>query len=117
VKVKNGKRALELTWSASQGPTAYWMCIDVYHCEGGWTHRIQFRKEIPIDTATALKSFTVSKLEAKSGPLDGRFRTAMIERWGGKAFLHVYLVFPPAGQKNAFIVERDIEARFTFGKR
>ena len=42
------------------------------------------------------------------------FATAMVERWGGKAYLHVYVVFPPAGQQNVFFVKRD---GLRFGRR
>ncbi len=116
VRMKDKKSSLELTWASRAGPTDYWSANDVYHCDGGWTHRIQFREEIPPDTAAALKSFAVAALTAEDEPLEGLFPTAMIERWGGRAFLHVYLVFPPAGQQNVFFVHRDFEARFSFGK-
>ena len=116
VRKKDKRDALELTWAVDKAPTTYWMMNDVYRCGGGWTHRIQFRLEIPPATAAALESFEVARLEAKDGPLDGRFPTAMIERWGDRAYLHVYLVFPRAGQQNTFFVKRDIEARFRFVK-
>jgi hypothetical protein len=66
--------------------------------------------------ARALKSFHVAELAAKDGPLQGLYPTAMIERYGGKAFLHVYVVFPAAGQQNVFFVKRDFRARFVFDK-
>jgi hypothetical protein len=90
--------------------------VDVYRCDGGWTHRVAFREQIPVETARKLESFTLGRLTAKDGPLDGRFATAMVERWGGKAYLHVYVVFPPAGQQNVFFVKRDFTARFVFAK-
>ncbi|HZN40953.1 MAG TPA: hypothetical protein VFD82_19260 [Planctomycetota bacterium] len=40
----------------------------------------------------------------------------MIERWGGKAFLLFYLVFPPAGQNNTFFVDRDFKMQLTLAK-
>jgi hypothetical protein len=116
VKQKDGAKALEVSWSSERGPTDWWSCVDVYRCDGGWTHRVAFREKIPVETARKLKTFSVARLVAKDGPLEGRFATAMVERWGGKAFLHVYVVFPPAGQENVFFVKRDFEARFLFGK-
>jgi hypothetical protein len=56
---------------------------------------------------------TVAKLEAKGGPLPGRFPTAMVERWGGEAFLHVYVVFAPGGLP---MDVRDLEAEFVFAR-
>jgi len=116
VRLRDRKDALHVSWQAREAPTKYWMSVDVFHGEGGWTHRIQFREEIPLQTAAALRSFAVLRVEAHDGPLEVRFPTAMIERWGGKAYLHVYLVFPPAGEKNAFFVNRDYDASFRFGK-
>ena len=113
---KDGPRGLELTWSSEKGPVDWWSCVDVYRCDGSWTHRIAFRELIPVETARKLKSFTVGRLTAKDEALDGRFATAMVERWGGKAYLHVYVVFPPAGQQNVFFVKRDFTARFVFPK-
>ena len=80
-----------------------------------WTDRIQFRVEIPGDTAHVLSSFTVSRLEAVGEPIEGLFKTAMIERWGGRAFVHGYLVFPRGTE--TFFQERDIVATFRFGKK
>jgi len=117
IKKKDKRGALELMWAVNQAPTTYWMMNDVYRCGGGWTHRIQFKQEIPVATAAALTSFDLSSVEAKDGPLEALFPTAMIERWGDRAYLHVYVVFPPAGQQNTFFVKRDIEAKFTFGKK
>jgi hypothetical protein len=112
---KDTPKALELTWNADKGPGS-WAGVDVYRCDGGWTHRIALREPIPVETATKLKSFTLAKLAAKDGPLEGRFATAMVERWGGKAYLHVYVVFPPAGQQNVYFVKRDLTAHFVFAK-
>jgi hypothetical protein len=112
---KDGPRGLELTWTSEQGPTG-WSSVDVYRCDGGWTHRIAFKELIPVGTARKLESFSLARLTAKDEPLDGRFATAMVERWGGKAYLHVYVVFPPAGQQNVFFVKRDFTARFVFAK-
>lgn len=115
-KVRDRKDSLDLTWEGKSGPTKYWMANDVYRCDGGWTHRFAFREEIPLKTARELKSLQSCEVTADGKPIEARFRTAMIERWGGKAFLHVYLVFPPAGQQNVYFVEKDLEARLTFKK-
>ena len=116
IRQRDKRAALELTWKSEHGPTKYWSCVDVYRCAGGWTHRIAFRIEIPDDTARALQNFRIERLEAKSGPLQARFPTAMVERWGGRAYLHVYLVFPPEGQENTFFVERDFDVKLTLAK-
>ncbi len=116
VRARERRDRLELTWAAERAPTQYWEMVDVYRCGGGWTHRIQFRHEVAPETAAALTSFSVARLEAKSGPLEGRFPTAMIERWGDRAFVWIYLVFPRDAENRTFFVERDLEARFAFGK-
>jgi hypothetical protein len=116
VKKRDSAKALELTWSSPKPDLTQWTANDVYHCEGGWTHRIAFTVEIPVATARALKKFEVKRLTAHETPLEFRFPTAMVERHGGKALLHVYLVFPPRGQQNVFLVEHDFDALFAFAK-
>ena len=116
VQKRDTPKELELSWSAQKPDLTQWTANDVYHCDGGWTHRIAFTVEIPVATARALKRFEVRKLTAHDQPLEHHFATAMVERHGGKALLHVYLVFPPRGDKNVFFVEHDFEARFVFAK-
>jgi hypothetical protein len=58
----------------------------------------------------------VKEVSAQKKPLEYRFATAMVERHGGRALLHVYLVFPPRGPQNVFVVEHDFAARFAFAK-
>ncbi len=93
-----------------------WALCDVYRCEGGWTHRVAFTVEIPLATARALKGFEVKEVSAQKKPLEYRFATAMVERHGGRALLHLYLVFPARGQQNVYFVERDFAVRFAFAK-
>jgi hypothetical protein len=116
IESRDTPKAFTLTWQCDRPDTSHWSSVDVYRCDGGWTHRIAFTVELPLATARNLKRFEVSELTAGGKPLEHRFPTAMLERWGGKARLHVYLVFPPRGQQNVFFVERDFVARFTFGK-
>jgi hypothetical protein len=116
VKSKDTAKALELSWSAKRVDASHWSTVDVYRCDGGWTHRIAFRLEIPVATARALTGLAVAQLTARGKPLPYRWPTAIVERFGGKAFLHVYLVFPPAGQQNTFFVERDFDLRLVLAK-
>jgi hypothetical protein len=116
VKPKDSAKALELSWAAKKVDSGHWGLIDVYRCDGGWTHRVACRIEIPVATARALSGFAVAQMTARGKPLPYRYPTAMVERFGGKAFLHVYLVFPPAGQQNTFFVERDFELRLVLAK-
>jgi len=53
VQTKDTAKALELAWEDQQVDTAHWSAFDVYRCEGGWTHRIAFRLEVPVATARA----------------------------------------------------------------
>ena len=112
VTTRDGKKALSIVWESRNRPTG-WLAVDVYRCKGRWTNRISIREEIPIRTARALKSFVVDELVAKKTPLNGRFPTAMIERWGGKAYLHIYVVFEPGGLPTDV---RKLRARFLFKK-
>ncbi len=114
VKQKGRRDGFELVWSADEAPTSYWMANDVFRCDGGWTHRIQFAHELPPDQIRAIRSFEVAELKAKRGPLEGRFATAMVERWGGRAYVHVYVVFPVDGDERAFFANREFVARFAF---
>ena len=116
VRKRDGAKELELSWSAEKPDLKQWTLCDVYRCDGGWTHRIAFKVELPLATARALKGFEVKEVSAQKKPLEHRFATAMVERHGGRAWLHVYLVFPPRGQQNVFYVERDFVARFAFAK-
>jgi hypothetical protein len=116
IEKKDTAKSLELSWSAAQADKNHWSLVDVYHCEGGWTHRIAFRLEIPLATARAIDRFEVKQLTAQKKPLEYHFPTAMVERWLGKAYLHVYVVFPPRGQQNVFYVEHDFDAVFAFAK-
>ncbi len=96
MRIRDGRKSLSIVWKARQTPSGC-LAIDVYRCKGHWTNRIALREKIPLKTARALKSFAVKDLTSKKGPLPGRFPTAMVERWGGNAYLHVYLVFEPGG--------------------
>lgn len=119
VTTKADGKALKLTWSVAIPPRASWNLSDVYRCDGTWTHRIQFREEIAPELAHSLNHFSVESVRTVKGKgkdLEYLYPTAMIERWLGKTYLHVYLVFPPAGQNNVFFVESFIEAKFEFGK-
>jgi hypothetical protein len=117
VEKKDGPKSLELVWNAEKvDAQSHWSAIDVYHCEGGWTHRLAFDVEVPLATAKALKKFEVKELTAQKRPLEFHFATAMVERFGGKAIVHVYLVFPPRAQQNVFYVEHDFHAVFAFAK-
>jgi hypothetical protein len=115
-KAKDTAKALELSWQEKRVDTSHWSSIDVYRCDGGWTHRIAWKQPIPVATAQALRGVEVVQLTARGEPLEYLYPTAMVERWGGMAFLHLYLVFPPAGQKNTFFVERDFVLRLRLGK-
>jgi len=112
VRTRDRRKSLTLEWK-SKGIPRGWSAVDVYHCGGRWTNRIAIREEIAVKTARKLKRFEVATLASKSGPLPGRFPTAMIERWGGKAYLHVYVVFEPGGLPRG---ARDLEAEFVFAK-
>jgi len=116
VRKRDGQKELELSWSAEKPDLKQWALCDVYRCEGGWTHRVAFTVEIPLATARALKGFEVKEVSAQKKPLECRFATAMVERHGGRALLHVYLVFPARGQQNVYYVEHDFTARFAFAK-
>ncbi len=112
VRTRSGRGTLTIDWKARQKPPG-WLAIDVYRCGGQWTNRIALREKIPLPLARQLKSFEVKKLTSKAGPLPGRFPTAMVERWGGEAYLHVYVVFEPGGLP---VDTRNLEARFVFRK-
>lgn len=119
VAKKEDAKGLSLTWSVAIPPRASWNLSDVYRCDGGWTHRIQFREEIAAELARSPDHFSVESVRTVKGKgkdLEYLYPTAMIERWLGKTYLHVYLVFPPAGQNNLFFVESFVEARFRFMK-
>lgn len=112
VRTKRGRKALTIEWKARQKPDG-WLAVDVYRCGGRWTNRIAFRERIPLKVARELESFQVEKLTSETGPLPGRFPTAMVERWGGRAYLHVYVVFEPGGLPPD---ARNLQARFVFRK-
>ncbi len=112
VRVRDGRKSLSVVWEARQKPSG-WLAVDVYRCKGQWTNRIALREKIPLKTARALKSFAVKELTSKKGPLPGRYPTAMVERWGGNAYLHVYVVFEPGGLPSGL---RKLRAQFVFAK-
>ena len=114
--VKDGAKAIGVSWQSKRVDTEHWSTVDVYHCDGGWTHRIAFRIEISVASGSALSGLEVAEMTARGQPLSFRFPTAMIERWGGKTFLHFYLVFPPAGRSNTFFVERDFKMQLNLAK-
>ncbi len=117
IKKRDSAKSLTLELAFDKPDLSRWELVDVYHCEGGWTHRLAFTIEIPLATAKALDGFEVKSLTAGGKPLVHHFPTAMVERFGGKAFLHVYVVFPPAGQQNTFTAEHDFAASFVLRKR
>ncbi len=108
VKIKKSRKGLKVTCTAKALPKG-WSAIDVYRCGGRWTHRIALREKIPAKLAASLSELKVTKLRCKAGDLQGLYPTAMIERWGGETYLHLYVVFEPGGLPQN---TRKIEAEF-----
>jgi hypothetical protein len=116
VKKKETAKALEVSWSAPQATPSTGASSTSTTARAAGTHRIAFTVELPVATARSLKSFEVKELTAQGKPLEHHFPTAMVERFGGRALLHVYVVFPPRGKQNVFYVERDFRATFAFAR-
>jgi hypothetical protein len=113
---KDGAKALTLSLAFEKPDLARWWLSDVYHCDGGWTHRVAFKVEIPVATARKLDGFAIATLTAQGKPLTAVAPTAMVERHGGKAWLHVLIVFPVAEQRT-FHAQRDFRIELGFRKK
>lgn len=113
---KDTAKALTLSLAFEKPDLARWELADVYHCGGGWTHHLAFKVEIPVATARKLDGFAIATLTAQGKPLTPVAPTAMVERHGGKAWLHVYVVFPPS-EPRTWSGERDFKIDLVFKKK
>lgn len=112
VKPLMTKKGLVIDWTTKEGIGPYWLPVDVFNGEGGWTHRLRFRCEIPIKQAQKLKSLKVIRVTKDDQDLTYINPTAAIELFGGKAYLHLTIAFPRNEKDRALIGGKKYHARF-----
>ncbi|MBL8896562.1 MAG: hypothetical protein JNM84_02990 [Planctomycetes bacterium] len=108
-------KAIRITWNHEGSIGNYWAPVDVYRADGGWTHRLRFRVPIAVEKARRVSSFRVLSVTKDGQSLEVGFPTAALELFGGKAFLHVLIVFPRNEQDRALWNGKQFEARFECG--
>ena len=94
VKAKKVKKGIEIDWTGGDDLGKYWLPVDVFHGEGGWTHRLRFRCEVPLKTARKLGEVELIELTKDGQELEHYPPTAALELFGEKAYLHVTIAFP-----------------------
>jgi hypothetical protein len=119
VKTRWGKKGLEVTWTAGANLGKYWSPVDVYRAHGGWTHRMRFRFELPLEKAGKLDRLQVLSVTKDGKDLAYAYPTAALEVWGGKLRVHGLLIFPsdPKDHRNRPLWNaKRFEARFLIRK-
>jgi hypothetical protein len=116
VTLTETKKGLEVVWKRSGRIGNYWAPVDVYRARGGWTHRIRFRFELPLERANGLKRFRVLSVTKDGKDLDYEWPTAALEVWGGRLRVHGMIVFPRDDKDRALWNGQEFEARFLFRK-
>jgi hypothetical protein len=115
VETETTKDGLVVTWKGD-GRTIgrWWGPVDVCRADGGWTHRLRFRFDVPAELAAKVRTFEVQSVTKDGKPLPFRYPTAAVERWGDVVRLHVLVVFPPDAKDRALWNGRSFEARLRF---
>ena len=114
VGTERTKEGLLVTWRHEGSLGSRWSPVDVFRASGGWTHRIRFRFNLPLEEARRLRRFSVVAVTKDGKPLPFLYPTAAVETWGGAARVHGMVVFPrPEGQgPSVFSGGKVLEARF-----
>jgi hypothetical protein len=110
VTARPSPKGIRVSWVRDEPLGKYWQPVDIYRADGGWTHRLRFRCEIPKDRARRLRSLQVLAVEKDGKSLPFVFPTAAVELWGGKTILHAMIVFPRDEKDRALWNGRRFEA-------
>jgi hypothetical protein len=110
------KRGLRVSWQGDEKLGRFWSPVDVYRANGGWTHRIRFRFDLPREKARELEGFKVVSVTKDGKDVPYLYATAAVELWGGKARVHGMVIFPPDHKNRILWGGRAYEARFLLTK-
>ena len=111
VEAKKSKKGLEIDWTGDDTLGKYWLPVDVFHGEGGWTHRLRFRCEVPVKEARKLRKIELLELTKDGEVLEHFAPTAALELFGGKAYLHLTIAFPRNEKDRALWNGKEFRAR------
>jgi hypothetical protein len=114
-KARVTPKGIALDWVQDGALGAFWMPVDVYRAEGGWTHRLRFTCRVPIDEARKIRKLSVLSVTKDGKDLPYVFPTAGVEVFGGEAILHVMLIFPRDEKNRALWGGKKLEAHFLLG--